>query len=124
MEKIILSKNKIQLEHKIPIHIKGFDSPITFIDIKARYKKDKLSNYSLIRSSIDSYLETLSFKWKIGTYTQSGSKYKINGITPHFLPQKIGNDSFMVVQFILVDDTTFLSKMRGKKLNDLLNEVI
>jgi hypothetical protein len=123
-----LSKHKIQLEHRVPIYVSGFDNPVSHIDIEIRYKKDKdyRNSYYLIKKSVDKYTEKLAFKWKIGNIRYNlNSSYTISGITPHFLPKNINGDSLSnVVQFFMIDDQTFVSKMRNKKLNDILGEII
>lgn len=129
-----LSKNKSQLEYKIPVYIKDVEKPATFLDVQIRYQRDtdyKFNKiYRLIKKSVYTYQERLAFRWKIGDInnTRSGlnGRYKINGIVPHFKSSSKVDDSTFdaVLTHFIVEDETFLAKMRSKKLNDILGEII
>lgn len=124
-----LSKLKIQLDHKVPVYIKGFDKPTTRIDISIRYKKDKDTGvYNIISKSVSKHIENLAFRWKIGDISShSNGKYKVNGIKAKYgLQYNIQELGILgkidVISHILVDDETFISKMREEKLNDILKK--
>jgi hypothetical protein len=121
-----LSRLKIQLGYNVPVYMKGFDKPLHTIDVLIRYKKDKNTKvYNLIRSSVDRYVENLAFRWKVGDIKQSlSNRYTIKGITPHYT-SRFGEIEGVVMdvqlKYILIEDENFISVIRNKKLEDILN---
>jgi len=125
MKKTKISKNKILLEYNVPIRVKGFDNPVSNLDIKVRYRwgKDWVSKeggFVMVLSSIDKSLETLAFKWKICNAHRIGSRYVINGVKPHYIRKKVDGLDLLVVSYIEVEDERFIQRLRDKKITDVL----
>ena len=129
MKKTLLSKNKILLEHNVPIYVKGSDKPVSNIDMKVRYKWGKdygtipsSEGFVIVLSSVDRSLENLAFKWKICNAIRSGCRYIISGVKPHYIRKKIDGIDLLVVNHIMIDDVDFIQRLRDKRLNDILSQ--
>jgi len=127
MKKTRLSKNKILLEHNVPIYVKGFDNPVSNIDMKVRYKWGKdygtipsKEGFVIMLSSVSKSLENLAFKWKMCKAHSVGNKYMIQGVTPHYTRKNVGDVDLLVVKYIQIEDEGFIQRLRDKKLNDIL----
>ena len=127
MKKTRLSKNKILLEHNVPIRVKGFDNPVSNIDMKVRYKWSKdygaipsKEGFVIMLSSVDKSLEYLAFKWKMCKAHSVGNKYKIQGVKPHYIRKNVDGTDLLVVKYIEIDDEGFIQRLRDKRLNDIL----
>ena len=127
MKKTRLSKNKILLEHSVPIRVKGFDNPVSNIDMKVRYKWSKdygtvpsTEGFVIMLSSVDKSLENLAFKWKMFKAHRVGNKYKIQGVKPHYIRKNVDGTDLLVVKYIEINDEGFIQRLRDKRLNDIL----
>lgn len=123
-----LSYKKIEVEYKIPI-VTNFNQsrPMEQL-VKIRYSKDPSyrNKYTIIRGSVHTYLESLHFKYKVGKSSPSYNGYKIQNITPNYsknVNALFEGKSITLVDFldrIDISDGTFISKVRDKKLEELL----
>jgi hypothetical protein len=127
MKKTRLSRNKILLEHNVPIRIKGSDIDVSNLDIKIRYKWSKdygkipsKEGFVIMISDIHRALETLAFKWKACKAIRTGSRYTISGVEPRYTRKTVDGLDLLVVNYIQVEDKEFIQKLRDHKLSELI----
>ena len=106
----------------------GHDRPVDIIkDVTLRFRKHHertKTEYNLIRKSIDIQIENLARRERIGnilTHWTAGG-YKVNDINATYENVIIDGYTFNMVKAIMVADRDYLSNVRDKKLEKILNE--
>ena len=123
-----VSKIKTHIICDIPVFMVGHDRPVDIIkDVTLRFRKHHertKTEYNLIRKSIDIQIENLARRERIGNilthWTASG--YKVNDINATYENVIIDGYTFNMVKAIMVADRDYLSNVRDKKLEKILNE--
>lgn len=123
-----VSKIKTHIICDIPVFMVGHERPVdTLKNVLLRYRKNCVRTkreYSLIRKSIDIQIENLARRDRIGnilTNWSAGGR-KVNDINATYENVVIDGYVFNMVKAIMVADKTYLSVIRNKKLEKILNE--
>lgn len=123
-----VSKIKTHIICDIPVFMVGHDRPVdTIKNVLLRFRKHHertKREYNLIKKSIDIQIENLARRERIGnilTNWVAGGR-KVNDINPTYENIVIDGYTFNMVKAIMVADKTYLSVIRNKKLEKILNE--
>jgi hypothetical protein len=120
-----VSKIKTHITCDIPVYMKGHDKPVDKINIILRFRKNselKKKEYVLINKSIDVALENFSRREKVGSINSFSIRSKVVGIKPIYQNILIDCYTYNMVKSIMVYDRDYLSNVRNKKLEKILNE--
>src|ERR1039457_5554487 len=122
-----LSKRKVQFDYEVPVFMMDKESRLTkgeVIKISIRYiKEDVAKHYYANSKSVDYAVQCLAFRNKVGKILTGGSSYWVEGISPRVIENiKIEDITYnKVVDAYIVKDMKYLSIVRDKKLEEILN---
>jgi len=114
-----VSKTKTHITCEIPVYMTGYDKPVDNLTITLRYRRvAKLRNkeYRLVRRSIDMALESFSRRERVGSVNSFSRSSKVVDIKPIYKNIIIDDYTYDMVKYIMVDDRSYLSNVRDKKL--------
>jgi hypothetical protein len=123
-----VSKIKTHIICDIPVFMVGHDRPVDIIkDVTLRFRKHHertKTEYNLIRKSIDIQIENLARRERIGNILTNwvAGGCKVNDINATYENVIIDGYTFNMVKTIMVADRNYLSNVRDKKLEKILNE--